>query len=1057
MRLFLCFWTLTLSIFFSTNMWAASTNTSSTWNLVNESHVKTTGERWIVPQAYSTFQVDLEKFREPLQNLPFIRTEAAKSSDIIIEIPMPDGCFQHFRMVKTQIMSPTLSAKFPFITTCAGFGVEDPTAKLILDITSKGIHGMILKADGSIFIDPYSDGNSDFYVVYHKKDFVTSKSFDCSTDSQHKLNQFPNEWKKATQVGEELRSYRLAVSANAEYSNFHGGTVDGIMAAIVTSINRVVGVYEQEVAVTMVLVDDNDELIFTGPVSNDPFNNTNSFLIIEQNQNVIDDIIGSNNYDIGHVFSTGGGGLANFECVCKNNSKAMAVTGSSNPVNDPFDIDYVAHEIGHQFGGSHTFNSSTPGCFEQGVAQTAYEPGGGSTIMAYAGICSGQNTQNASDPYFHGVSLDQITNYAINGFGNNCAEIISTNNTPPTADAGQGGFIIPIETPFELTGSGTDEDGDPILYCWEQWDLGPAGSPSQPSGNAPAFRSFSPTEDPLRTFPKLSAILINNNNPNGEVLPDYARNLLFRLTVRDYNEEAGGYGFDYTNLSVTDDAGPFAVHSVAETTWGAGSTQSISWDVANTDEAPINCSNVDILLSTDGGNTFPYTLASNSTNDGFVSFIVPNIASEECRVKVKAIDNVFFDITHNEITIVSPELAITNEAESTEICPENILNVPLNIEATYDFNGPVTLSVGDIPSVITASFSNNPIYPPAVPQLIIETNENIASGTINIQVTATSAVDTITTIIPITFINGTPLSSPFLASPSDGELAAASSPTFIWSNISNATYGIEIADSPTFGSSIVESKYDVTNNQYIATNIYENDIVYYWRVFSMNGCGSGTASQVFSFRTGVEDAPTQEPILNEGDQFVVNQGSEVIISEEYLAVTDNSDAEDLVYTLIGLPANGVLLLNGMPLAVGDTFTQEDINDGSLTYENDGVDNDSDAFVFDVQDDENGWIPSQTFDIVISEGVGIEETTIANQILIYPNPATDFLFIDLQQTYQQNINFTLYNLAGQAILVQENLVVEANQPIRIDIEQLPKGMYFYKVAFDGAVVSGALIF
>ncbi|MCB0510243.1 MAG: T9SS type A sorting domain-containing protein, partial [Bacteroidetes bacterium] len=474
--------------------------------------------------------------------------------------------------------------------------------------------------------------------------------------------------------GLTLRTYRIAVSATAEYTQFHGGTVADGLAAIVTSVNRVNGVYERDFTIRLVLVDDNDLIVYTS-TSGDPFTDpTNPSLLLTQNQSSIDNTIGSSNYDVGHVVGRSGSGLASFRSVCRSN-KAQGTTGISNPIGDPFDIDYMAHEIGHQFGGSHTYNGSSGSCGGNISANSAYEPGSGSTIMAYAGICSPQNIQNNSDDYFHVRSYDQIVSYTTNSQGDDCPVKTSTGNSIPQINIiSQDNLTIPFSTPFELEASATDADGNTLTYCWEQFDLGPSSAPNTPSGNAPLFRSFSPTTNPIRTFPQIADI-VNNTQTMGEILPDYARGMNFRVTVRD--NEAGGGAVDYKDIdvNVSGSAGPFLVTEPnTNTSWTAGSTYSVTWDVAGTDQAPINCTAVDIYLSTDGGYTYPILLEAGLLNNGAAFVEAPFAITNDARVKVKCSDNIFFDISNQDFSIdfdcnsVNPSLSIVQDLNNTTWC-----------------------------------------------------------------------------------------------------------------------------------------------------------------------------------------------------------------------------------------------------------------------------------------------------------------------------------------------------------------------------------------------------
>jgi hypothetical protein len=376
--------------------------------------------------------------------------------------------------------------------------------------------------------------------------------------------------------------------------------------------------------------------------------------MLGQNQTTLTNIIGAANYDIGHVFSTGGGGVASLGVVCNNASKARGVTGLTNPTGDPFYVDYVAHEMGHQYAGNHTFNGNEGSCSGGNRnPSTAYEPGSGSTIQAYAGICGSQNLQSNSDDYFHTVSFQEMAGFSHNGNGATCGTTTNTDNDTPVVDAGTGGFTIPIGTPFILTGSATDND--PLTYMWEQFNLGPAGHPNSPAGNAPIFRSFDALTTPTRVFPMLSDI-VNNTQTIGEIMPSYTRDLTFRFTARDneVSPGAGGVTYDTIDFDVTGTAGPFLVQTpngLDGLSWPIGATREVTWDVANTDVAPVNCANVDIDLSTDGGFTAPISLASNTPNDGSALVLVPNNPTATARVWVSCSDNIFFDMSNSNFSI----------------------------------------------------------------------------------------------------------------------------------------------------------------------------------------------------------------------------------------------------------------------------------------------------------------------------------------------------------------------------------------------------------------------
>jgi PKD repeat protein len=456
--------------------------------------------------------------------------------------------------------------------------------------------------------------------------------------------------------GDVLRTYRLALASTFEYSDFHSDAqpipdkAEVMAQGIIPAVNRVTGIYEREVAVHLTLVANNDLVIFNTPA--DPYVNDQGITMLATNQATLDAIIGPLNYDIGHVASTGGGGVALLGVVCSA-TKAAGVTGLPQPTGDPYYVDYVAHEMGHQFGGNHTFNGSVSNCAgSQHNPGTAYEVGSGSTIQAYAGICPPQNLQPNSDPYFHGASYDEILNH-ITGSADSCAVKTPTGNSAPTVEAGVD-YNIPARTPFTLTATGSDPDGDELSFGWEEFDLGPTNDGRTDNGSSPIFRSFTPTLSPSRTFPRQSD-LINNVTTYGELLPTTTRVMTFRVTGRDNRAGGGGVEYDSMRVNVNSSAGPFSVTSPnGDEWWTSGSTKTITWKVANTDQAPINATYVDIHLSTDGGQTFPIVLASAVPNDGSHDIGVPAVATADARVRISATGNIFFDISNQDFYIDPP-------------------------------------------------------------------------------------------------------------------------------------------------------------------------------------------------------------------------------------------------------------------------------------------------------------------------------------------------------------------------------------------------------------------
>jgi len=606
------------------------------------------------PAAFRALTLDLRRLDAHLASVPREAPDGGSlpGEPTLLALPLPDDREVTFEIVESPVMADELSRRYPEIRTYRGWSVGEPGMSVRLDRTPAGLHAMVGTPEGYVFIDPLRRNDPALYMSYRGRDHQrpdAADAFRCRVDG------FPRLVVPAVRTsGAELRTYRVAIAATGEYTQFHGGTVPLAMAAIVTALNRVVMIYEAEVAVRMVLVANNDQIVYTNGAT-DPYTNNDGSAMLAENQANVDAVIGTANYDIGHVFSTGGGGIATLQGVCWSANKARGVTGLSTPIGDPFYVDYVAHEMGHQFGGRHTFNGTTGACGGGNrSASTAYEPGSGSTIQAYAGICGAENLQSNTDPYFHGVSFDEIFDYTHDTqpeFGGDCPVVSATGNTPPTANAGAD-YTIPASTPFVLTGSGTDGDGDSLTYGWEQFDLGTAAPPNTDDGMRPIFRSFVPTSDPSRTFPQLSDVL-NGTTTFGEILPTTSRDLNFRLTVRDDASGGGGVENDMAIVTVTNTAGPYTVTSQGSAvTWTGGSAETVTWNVAGTTSAPVSCSQVDIALSLDGGLTFPIALESATPNDGTESVAVPTGSdSTTARVRVMCTNNVFFDVNATDFVV----------------------------------------------------------------------------------------------------------------------------------------------------------------------------------------------------------------------------------------------------------------------------------------------------------------------------------------------------------------------------------------------------------------------
>lgn len=601
-------------------------------------------ERASYPTEFKFYNLNLTDLKMRLQDAP--SREDMTASNVIVQFPNSKGELRTFRMYESSSMAPELAARYPEIQGYVGQGVDNPSEAVHISTTIFGLHVMMFTGNGTVYIDPFTaDRNT--YMVYARNGLTTDRAFEClvSDEPSEDANRIPQE----SSLNDDglHRVYRLAMACTIEYAAFHvnaagvgGGTLAQKKAAVLAAMNvtmtRVNGLYERDMSVRMNLIANNDAIIF---IDSDNYTNADGAAMLDENQTVITATIGSANYDIGHVVSTGGGGIAQLNSPCNTNSKARGVTGSPAPVGDPFDIDYVAHEMGHQFGATHTQNNSC-----QRTLATAFETGSGVTIMGYAGICP-PDVQSNSDDHFHAASIAQMSNFVLGG--GSCSVNTANGNTPPVANAGPN-YTIPHSTAFILKGAATDADGDSLTYCWEQMDNQVSTQPPlSTSTSGPNVTSDSPKVSPDRYIPNFASVLNGNLAPTWEVVPTVARTMNFALTVRDNNTPNGGQTHRDDTVITFAGTGPFALTAPAENVnWQGGSTQTVTWSLGGSNAAPINTANVNILISTDNGATFSMLLA-NTPNDGSQSVTMPSVHAQQCRIMVEAVGNIFYAVSRS--------------------------------------------------------------------------------------------------------------------------------------------------------------------------------------------------------------------------------------------------------------------------------------------------------------------------------------------------------------------------------------------------------------------------
>ncbi|WP_300488558.1 reprolysin-like metallopeptidase [Flavobacterium sp.] len=1067
--------------------------TQRLWKPIDESSITTQKKvnRSSFPRNYNLFTLDLNTLKNSLSNAP-IRGQFEGKSNLIIELPNAQGQLEHFRVMETPIMEPALAAKYPMIKSYAAQGVEDPTAVARFSVTQLGLHSMTLSSEEStVFIDPYTEDRQN-YIVYNKASLHQPFSdFACLTDDGIKLPSLTEDRVGSPETAlntddKKLRTYRLAQSCTAEYGNLFAGTGTdaqkraNIQAQMAITMTRVNGVYERDLSITMVFVANNDLLIYFGSTTADPWSGEYNV----RTGITIDAAIGFANYDIGHNFNTSGGGNAGcIGCVCSTNSnpnggfhKGTGMTGRSNPTGDAFDIDYVAHEMGHQFGGYHTQSSSN--C-RSGSGLTEVEPGSGSSIMGYAGICPA-NVQNNSDDYFTYVNIRDILANVKSGVSSSCAQITAITNNPPTADAGRD-YVIPKSTAFILTGTGTDPDGDALTYTWEQNDPQNPNSAAAPTAtrvNGPMFRTIRGTTSPTRYMPALATVLAGNTANTWEVCPSVARTLNFSLTTRDNKAGGGQTASDLMKVTVSGTAGPFLV-SVPNTnvTWQAGTNQNVTWDVAGTTANGVNALFVDIYLSTNGGTSFDTLLASKVPNDGSEVVTIPNTPGAQNRIMVRGYDNIFYDVSNANFTISAPAATFASAfngvagEQNKSICTGSSISYTIDYKAHNGFSGATTFSATGNPAGTTVTFSPTSISANGTVTMTVSNTNAATPGLYTLNVTATSGSTTKNANYYLDLLNSN-FGTMSLSTPADLAVGQNTSVTLSWAANSNANaYDVQVATDNAF-TNIISSGSSATNSYTVsglsqATN-------YFWRVQPKNAACIGTYSNSFKFTTGqiscASSASANVPITISASgtptiNSTLNIPSGGVISS--VAITMNVThtwINDITAFLISPSGTQVQLFaqpctsddiqnivatfsdNGTPVICG---TNPGISGTVLPTQPLSAFNGQNSTgnwtlrISDAYNQDGGVLNSWSLNIcTVSAALGLTETKL-NNFMIYPNPNNGSFHVQFTPDAANTTEITVFDISGRRIY-NRNFQTTTIFNESIQLENTQSGIYLVTV-------------
>ncbi len=1054
------------------------------WTTAQNIPTENLENRKFIPESYQILSLDFNGLQTAVQNAPM--RFSGINSTTIIDMPDSNGDFHTYTIYETRSMEEPLAIKFPQIKTYIGYDLIDASHVIRFSITPHGFHNIEFKIGSpTVYTDPYTTDHQ-LYMIYDRSDLPLLDMTDtmiCETDESAFLGS-GNTVKRVQQTlatdDSNLRTYRIAISCNAEYGNIFAGTGTdaqrkaNIQAQQVITMNRVNGVYERDLAMNMVFVGNNDVLLYYGDTSLDPYtNNFNS-----RTQDLIDGNlagqgfpgIGDANYDIGHNFNTSGGGNAGcIGCVCTSGSKGSGMTGQSNPTGDPFDIDYVAHEIGHQFGGFHSMASSN--C-RSGSGQTEAEPGSGSTIMAYAGICN-PNIQNNSDDYFHYVNIRDITANIQSGVSSSCAVVTSATATPPVANAGAD-YTIPFSTAFVLNGSATNlGTAQTIGYNWEQIDTNNPSSNLGPVSDrtvGPMYRSRPISATSERYLPRLSDVVQGNLTPTFEVTPSVARNMNFAFTVRKYDNSIGQNDSDLMTITVDGSIGPFEVTSQNTlATFSVGDALPVTWNVNGTDGGSVNTALVDILLSTNGGVSFDILLADDVPNDGSETVILPNNPTSQARIIVRAVGNVFYAVNTSSFSVNATNYALTTSDLDQVVC--------LPADAIYNFNyvtysgftENTQLGISGLPAGASATINPTTVTSNNTPVTITVTGlTNASIGSYTLTLTATAPSESKNIDLGLNVFDAT-LNAASLNLPADASIDIPLFSTLEWMAATGAQeYDVEIATDAGFTNIVANAT--ITGTQYTAQ--LDENTQYFWRVTSRNDCGATAVSAVRSFTTAAiicNNVPSaQIPVtISAGppasitstititDDVILNSMTlDLDISHSYMSDLDISLTSpagttiNLIQDRCGFRNDLLATFSDDGAALSCSFFSPTVNgvilpeDPFSTFAGESTLGDWTLTVFDDTNQDGGTLNAWSIDYCGTQTLSVD-TNELSFLRLYPNPVDDQITLDLGNYAFAKAAYIIYDMSGKVLRTD----TINNTQTTIDLSEVATGVYLMKIIVD----------
>lgn len=876
-------------------------------------------------------ELDYSRIEALLYQSPQENLTKNKISKNIIKLPFHDGSFKEFYIVESSVMQAKLQAKYPHLRSYKGYCKSDPGINVRLNINGRNLHAAIHGTAGVHYIDEVNGK----YIAYD----VHSVTYDmdpniplCGVQDEHQnLGAHEDLVTRNITSGETIsfRTYRLAISCTGEYGSWKG-SVERVLEDMVTGVNRMNQIFENELSMRLILVNDNDKILFFDR-DTDPYTNTaNGGAMISVNTATINNRIGSNAYDLGHVYSTSCnvGGIAALSSMC------TAIKGNGCTCHYRNDIDYMAahvtsHEIGHQMSAQHTFN------FCRGDNESlgnGFEPGSGSTIMSYGGLCGNNNVVPVGDDYYHNASLGQIYNHLRDGgTADGCAMKEETDNFAPEISLDYPNkFSIPTKTYFVLKGSATDANNDPLTYVWEQMNAGPRSALGSPMGNAPNFRSFPPSPNPERFFVQPKYILAGVGDKN-EVLPRESKTMEFNFVVRDNHMGGGTAVWEGIRFDVVPDADgkEFKITNFdAPKEIFPGMTDTIKWEVAHTAKSPINCSTVDLYYYAGGSSDFStdkwILLKKDLPNTGSAEFQFPNVVQSKVRLILKASNSIFFTINKRNLEIQEP--SDPTLLLSQQMAPQKSCNTSDTISISAlgygGLEGDISLKIlSDLPEGLEVNVPMMAKVGDEIKIIIYQTDASMSISTpIEIEAVSPNQDTTVATYY-WDYVSSDHSQMKYVTPEADAT-GVPLLPTISWDPSPNASsYVLEVSKSPQFETDELVIKTTTTATDFTVGEILDKNTVYFWRVIPNNRCGSSTEySPIHVFATEVlscsvltsDELP--KPISSGGTPLVKvpfsmpNAGKVVDVNVKDVTI-EHSNNKDLTISLVSPDETEVILVN----------------------------------------------------------------------------------------------------------------------------------------------------